>query len=227
VAHQLLKNDIENHEYWLVTKNLSQDNPLTSFAAWMEWNSSAKQTETGEVPFHYAQLSQLKNELSPEPTPPLDLSNKVKMISLSQEYETDIIKLFHATGDFHYRHRWQEGVKKVEEVNHFLPRVGMRCRCVMENGEVITYANSYFYQPDRIEFSETEEKKENLTYYTLEKTSENKTKLTLDFYIQKNIATQLIFRLMQQRKMEDSFRKSLQNLVSLLKEIRLSNGAEV
>jgi hypothetical protein len=97
----------------------------------------------------------------------------------------------------------------------------------MENGEVITYANSYFYQPDRIEFSETEEKKENLTYYTLEKTSENKTKLTLDFYIQKNIASQFLFTLRKKRKMEGSFHKSLQNLGSLLKEIRLSNGVDV
>ncbi len=224
VAHQLLKNDIEQHEYWLVTKSLLQDNPLTDFAAWMKWNSSAKQTETGEVPFHYTQLSQLKNELSPEPPPTLELSKKVKMISLSQEYETDIIKLFHATGDFHYRSRWKDGVKKVEEINHFLPRVGMRCRCIMDSGETITYSSSYFYKPDRIEFSETDEKKKNSTYYTLEKTGRNKTRLTLDFYIKKNMGSQFLFKLMKQRKMEASFRKSLQNLVSLVKEIRLPDG---
>jgi hypothetical protein len=28
VAHQLLKNDIENHEYWLVTQNLLQSGSL-------------------------------------------------------------------------------------------------------------------------------------------------------------------------------------------------------
>jgi len=225
VAHQLLKNDIEQHEYWLVTKSLLQDNPPTDFAAWMKWNSSAKQTEIGEVPFHYTQLSQLKNELSPEPFPQLDLSNKVKMISQTKEYDTDIITLFHATGDFNYRSRWKDGVKKVEEVNHFLPRVGMRCRCVLENGEVITYASSYFYQPDKIEFSETDEKKKNLTYYKLEKTSSNKTRLTLDFYIKKNIASQVLFKLIEKRKIEDTFRKSLQNLVSLVKEIRITKGA--
>ena len=62
VAHQLLKNDIEQHEYWLVTKSL-QDNPPMDFKQWMKWDSSAKQTDNGEVPFHYTQLAQLKNEL--------------------------------------------------------------------------------------------------------------------------------------------------------------------
>ncbi|MGI8584738.1 MAG: hypothetical protein ACR2KX_21320 [Chitinophagaceae bacterium] len=85
----------------------------------MKWNSSAKQTENGEIPFHYTQLSQLKSEIQPEPFPVLDFSKKVKMISLSKDYETDIITLFHATGDFNYRSRWQYGVKAVEEVNHF------------------------------------------------------------------------------------------------------------
>src|SRR5690606_29112931 len=60
VAHQLLKNDIEQHEYWLVTDSLLQQEPPAGLAGWMKWNSSAKQTESGEIPFHYTQLSSLK-----------------------------------------------------------------------------------------------------------------------------------------------------------------------
>lgn len=149
VVHQLLKNDIQQHEYWLVTKSLLQNKPPADFAQWMKWNSSAKQMESGEIPFHYTQLSELKNEIPPEPLLQLELSKKTKMISFSKEYGTDIITLFHATGDFNYRSRWQEGVKSVEQVTHFLPRVGMKCRCVLENGEVIVFASSYFYHPEK------------------------------------------------------------------------------
>jgi hypothetical protein len=221
VAHQLLKNDIEQHEYWLITKNLLQDDPPAGLAQWMKWNSSAKRTESGEISFHYTQLSPLKNEITPEPLPRLELSKKAKMISLSQEYDRDIITMFHATGDFTYRSRWQEGVKAAEEVGHFLPRVGMRCRFIMENGEVIIYASGYSYSPERIEFSETDEKKERATYYLLEKTGDNKTKLTLDFYIEKKIVSQILFKLASKKKMEDSLRKSLLNLKELVKEIKL------
>src|SRR5205814_9640166 len=71
VAHQLLKNNIDQHEYWLVTKDVLRDNSPASLTAWMKWNSSAKETESGEVPFHYTQLGELKNEISSDSFPPL------------------------------------------------------------------------------------------------------------------------------------------------------------
>jgi hypothetical protein len=221
VAHQLLKNDIEQHEYWLVTTSLLHNNPPAGFAEWMTWNISAKQTENGAVPFHYTQLSQLKNNIQPEPVPPLDLSQKVKMISITKEYHTGIIELFHATGDFNYRGRWLHGVKAVEEVNHFLPRVGMKCRALMENGQSTIYSSSYSYSPEKIEFSETDETNRSTSNYTLEKTGNNTTKLTFDYYIEKNILNVLKFSLLYKKEKEDTFHKSLQNLVELVKEIKL------
>ena len=223
VAHQLLKNDIDQHEYWLVTKSL-QNNPPAGFAQWMEWNSSVKQTENGDIPFHYTQLSQLKNEIPPDPAIQLELSKKTKMLSFSKEYDTDIITLFHLTGDFNYRSRWQEGVKSIEEVNHMLPRVGMRCRCIMENGEVSIYASSYSYHSDRIGFSETDEKKQSATYFTLEKISDDRTRLTVDYYLKKNIPEQLLFKLLRKNKMTEMFRQSLENLDALSKEVRLTGA---
>ena len=60
VAHQLLKNAIDNHEYWLVTKNLSNDDQLSEFREWMMWNESNKHIDGKEVTFLYTQLSPLK-----------------------------------------------------------------------------------------------------------------------------------------------------------------------
>jgi len=219
VAHQLLKNDIDQHEYWLVTKSLVQEDTPTGLDDWMEWNSSAKQTENGEIPFHYTQLTQLKNNISPEQPLQLELPNKAKMLSLSREYETDIITLFHATGDFSFRHRWQVGVTKVEEVGHFLPRVGTRSKWTMENGQPVMYSSSYSFHPERIEFSETDEQKTNSSYYLLEAIGENRTRLTLNFYIRKNPVRQILFKLLRKKKMQTDLRQSLSNLSELLKEI--------
>ena len=221
VAHQLLKNDIEQHEYWLVTKDLLKDESPVDFTEWMKWNSSAKQTEGGDIPFHYTHLGNLKGEIIPDPFPLLDLSKRSKLISLSHEYNTDIITLFHATGDFNYRSRWQVGVKSVEEVSHFLPRVGTRCRCMLESGEESIYSSSYIYQADKIEFSETDEKKNNVTYYTLEKLCEKRTKLTIDFYSDTNMVTTLLFMLGKKKKLTRDWQQSLQNLEGLVKEIKL------
>ncbi|MCW3089050.1 MAG: hypothetical protein JWP81_119 [Ferruginibacter sp.] len=226
VAHQLLKNDIDQHEYWLVTKSLVQHIPISKLTPWMQWDSSTKQIENGAIPFHYTQLSQLKNEITIAPLPQPELSRKVKVISVSKVYDIDIIPLFHATGDFHYRSRWREGVKAIEAVNHFLPRVGMRCRCVLENGQEVLYSSSYSYQPERIEFSETEESTNNATYYLLEKTGDDTTKLTIDFYIPKGLLTQTLFKLRKQNKVETIFKKSLLNLDGLVKELKPVNSVK-
>jgi hypothetical protein len=220
VAHQLLKNDIDQHEYWLITQNLLQDNQPEGLTTWMKWNSSTKQTENGVVPFHYAQIGELKKEILAEPLPPFDFTSKTKVLSQTHEYDTDIITLFHASGSFNYRSRWWDGVKEVEELNHFLPRIGMKCRVILENGESTTFSSSYHYQADRIEFSETDKQNHSI-YYTLQETGKKKTTLTLDYYIPKNMLTEIRFNFSQRKKLEETFSKSMQNLTGLVKEIKL------
>lgn len=225
VAHQLLKNDIPQHEYWLITGNLSGGPQPEGFAQWMHWNSSVKQTEAGAVPFHYTQLSHLRKELSPDHSfHSLVLEKKVKVFSLEKIVDTDIITLFHATGDFQYRNRWQEGVRKVEVVDHFLPRVGMKCRCIHDHGETIIYSSSYVFRPDKIEFSETDEGKNNATYYTLQRLAPKKTKLTLDFYLRKNFGDELLFNLLKKKKLKSSFHRSLENLAGMAKELKIASA---
>jgi hypothetical protein len=221
VAHQLLKNDIAQHEYWLVTNSLLSDNPKTELPSWMQWKHSSRQTESGEVPFQYTQLGRLKEEIPPDTLPQVDLSKKKKVLSVTSEYEAGIILLFHATGDFKYRSRWKKGVKAVEEVAHFLPRVGTQCRCIMENGQVSIYSSSYSFHPDRIEFSETDVNDHSVVNYTLEKTGTNKTKLTIDLYLEKNFINETIFTLFKRKKVKAELQQSLLNLVQLTKEIKL------
>jgi hypothetical protein len=218
VAHQLLKNDIEQHEYWLITQNLMSEKPLVPFTQWMRWDSSVKEIEGGKIAFHYTQLSNLKKELPPVPQLQLEMEHKIKVLSVSKEYDTNIIKLFHVTGDFNYRHRWQEGVQKVEEVTHFLPRVGTKCRRILDSGKIVTYSSSYTFHPDRITFSETDEDKKHASYFLLEKTSEGKIRLTVDYYIRKNPLEQFLFSL-KKKKIRASMTRSLNRLEILLEEV--------
>ena len=221
IAHQLLKNDIDQHEYWLVTNNLLENKQPSGFANWMTWDKSQKQTETGAIPFHYTLLSQLKNEIPSDPLPQQVFAKKIKVLTFSRDYNTDIITLFHATGDFNFRARWQEGVKRVEEVNHFLPRVGMRCKCIFESGQVLNYAASYSYTEDKIEFGEIAESTGDATHFTLEKLGKMKSKLTIDYYIDNNAWNQLLFKLRRKDKVKRMFEKSILNLDPLVKEIQL------
>jgi hypothetical protein len=167
-------------------------------------------------------LSNLKNEIRPEPLLLNELSNKVRMSSVTHEFDTDIITLFHATGDFNYRGQWQEGVKAVEEVSHFLPRVGMRCRCIMNDGQSTVYTTGYSYSPERIVFSEIDENKKSAWYYTLEEAAGNRSRLTIDYYLRKNIPAQILFSVLKKNKWKATMEKSMTNLEGLVKVIQFA-----
>ncbi len=222
VAHQLLKNDIADHEYWLVTRDLIGEEEPAGLARWMKWDSSSKQTENGEIAFRYTQLGELKKDIPGDPLPELELPHKIKMFSVSKEYDADIIALFHATGDFRHRSRWQEGVRSVEELGHYLPRVGMKRKTILENGQEVFYSSSYSFHPDKIQFSETNDKKTSALYFTLEKTANNKVLLTLDYYRRKNIIGNLLFNLSGKSKMKAAFERSFNKLEGVVKDIRLT-----
>jgi hypothetical protein len=226
VAHQLLKNDIPEHEYWIITHNLSGETEPVGFAQWMRWDSSIKRSETGDIPFHYTQLGHLKSSITADGPSEFVLDQPMKVVSVEKEYETDIITLFHAAGDFRYRSQWQQGVQNVEIVDHFLPRVGMKCRYVMDGKTFFMYSGSYQYQDDHIEFSETDEKKESSTWFTLQRLDNKRTKLTLDFFVRTSITNQLMFRLFKKRQLERAFRKSLENLSGVVKDLKIPSALE-
>lgn len=219
IAHQLLKNDIAQHEYWLVTDGLIPGHAPDRFEQWMKWEDSEKRTDSGVIPFRYTQLTALKNDLPPEHYPKLQLEQKVKVLSLTRDYTADILKLFHATGDLNYRGQWQEEVIKVEEAGHFLPRVGMRCRCIYQDHEVMVRASSYHYQENRIEFSEEEEQTQNVTYYILEKTGPQSSRLTLEYYLPRKPFQQIRFNLLKKSHLKEKLNRSMINLDALVKEI--------
>lgn len=61
VAHQLLKNDIPQHEYWLITENLSRGKTPREFTPDMKWQQGTKQLDDTKISFHFSQLGHLKS----------------------------------------------------------------------------------------------------------------------------------------------------------------------
>src|SRR5436190_7340160 len=221
VAHQLMKNEIPQHEYWLVTNNVLQNQPPEGIKEWMTWAGSTKQTDAGEVSFQYTQLTPLRHEIKAEPLIDLGIKEKKKMISVSKEFDIDINTLFYGAGHFEFRHLWQEGVKQIDEVSHYLPRVGTKHRCVLKNGQVIMFSSSFSYSAEKIVYAETDEKRRASIYFIFEKISETMTRLTFDFYLKKNPILQTIFGLTMKKKTEQNLTKSLENLQVFMKDIEM------
>ena len=216
VAHQLLKNDIEQHEYWLVTNQLMPEGAPAQLPGWISWNSSAKHTEHGSISFRYTHLTPLKNEIPPVEAPQLEIANKVKVITISREFDLDINTLFYNTIDFSQRSNWQVGTRGVDQVSDPLVRVGTTHRCVLEKGYIIQYTSSYSYSPEKIVYSETSKDKKHAMYQTYEKIGENRTRLTYDLYLKNNFMLRALFGLFMKKKYEKILGQSMENLVAYM-----------
>ena len=220
LAHQLLKNDITQHEYWLVTNELLHDKQPAQFAQWMRWNSGTKQTERGEICFQYTQLGPLKNEIPRQPAQ-TEMSKKIKMLSVSKDYAVDVKTLCYTVVHFEFRHLWYAGIKTIDEVEHFLPGIGSRHRHVLDNGKIeMMYISNFVYDPEgKTIFSETNEKEKSTFYFVAEKTGEHSSRLTLEIYFQPNIIRQAIFNRLEKKKKEEELQQSLHRLDKVLKEM--------
>jgi hypothetical protein len=216
VAHQLMKNDIDLHEYWLVTDQLMPEAGPAQLPQWVNWNSSAKHTEHGSIPFQYTHLTPLKDEIPPTEDPQLEIKNRAKVITLNREFDLDINTLFFNTIDFTQRKNWMVDVKEVDEVSTALTQVGTSHRCVLDKGQLVQYTSSFSYSPEKIIYSETIQGKKHAWYQTYEKIGENKTRLTWDVYIKNNIVMRTIFGLFIKKKVEKMFRQSMENLAAYM-----------
>jgi hypothetical protein len=220
VAHQLLKNNIELHEYWLATPELIGESP-EAFRQWMQWAPGQKESEAGNIRFYYAQLSQLKNEIEPEQPRSFELKTKYKCFSISREYDKDVKTLFFTTAHFEFRNQWLEGLKGIDEVEHFLPGVGTKHRCILEKEQKVMITSSFSYDPEsRIVFSETEANGNSAIYYILEPLGRDRSRLTFDIYVPNRFMV-IIFNLFMKKKFQGEMSRSMDKLDSVLKGIVL------
>jgi hypothetical protein len=220
VAHQLLKNDIDLHEYWLVTGNLFKEYEIeNNLPTWINWEEGNKQTEKGELTFHYSMLSRLKENVKADPVSEYGLGNdKTRIFSQSKIIDAPILTVLSIIGDFSLRSKWMEGIKSVDQVSHPINHVGVKHRSVEDNGITNFYSSSFNQSNDTFTYSETDEKKTISIYFTLKPITDNKTLLVIDYYHKTTSFSPLYFSLFKRKKLAKQFAASLENIETLLLE---------
>jgi len=219
VAHQLLKNDIDRHEYWLATSEFHGNGAAVELPSWIRWSAGVKRAEGTEVPFRYTLLDALRSALPALPVADLDLPRASEVLSVSRDYEANIFALFRAVGDLDYRSRWQEGVRRVEHAKDVLPRVGMKSVHVKDDGQTTVHVTGYSFRPDRIVLSETDAEGTSSTVFTVQQLAVDRARLTIACHVRKGPLRELRFRLARKRMMEARARRSLANLDALVNEL--------
>jgi hypothetical protein len=215
VAHQLLKNDIDDREYWLVTEDLLRGHSADDPSPWIRWSAGAKQTEGGEVPFRYTPLGAIRSALRAPSLPDLEPSCSSETLSASREYEGDIF-LFRAVGDLDYRRRWQEGLRRVEFARDLIPRVGMKSVQVSDGGQTTVYSSGYSFEPHRIVLKETDEDRSRTVVFTVERPAAGRVRLTITYHLRPALLGEPPLSLTAKRAMEAELHRSLANLDALV-----------
>ncbi|MEP6596574.1 MAG: DUF2652 domain-containing protein [Ginsengibacter sp.] len=135
VAHRLLKNSIDNHEYLLMTEKLSQQAADLPEAIEMEWNSAFEEyASIGKVEYRFALLNEARKNV-PEPPPPQDYRTEntsyVERLITSNYFNVYIVVM-----DIPERSKWMPGLQRVEQD---VPQafIGSIHRCIFDSYEAI------------------------------------------------------------------------------------------
>ncbi|HEX5152464.1 MAG TPA: DUF2652 domain-containing protein [Parafilimonas sp.] len=218
VAHQLLKNDIDLHEYWLITDNLFNAESNMPLPQWLKWQQGNKLTENGSIGFNYSILTPLKEKVQPDLPDDRTLGDKkIAIASVTQTINAGIIKVLSVMGNLSIRHTWQAGVKRIKNADHPIYHLGIRFSVLTNKGTTVFYSSSFTDENNMFCMSETDENKTQSLYITLKPAADDKTSVTLAFYIPQKPFFRL-HSLFIKKKIEKNLQQTLINLQQLLPE---------
>jgi len=219
VAHQLLKNDIDLHEYWLVTNNLFNDNQIdNNLSVWMSWEKGNKLTDRGDVAFQYSMLSKLKEKVQPDPLSDINLADdKIKLLSKKIIIDAPSITVLSVIGNLSLRSKWMEGITLAEQLSHPINHVGVKYRAIFNNRTIFLFTSAFSENNKSYDVTETDEKKTYAINFVLKPLSENKTSLEIIFFIKRSPIIQLYISFVK-KNLSKRLVRSLNNLDALCHE---------
>lgn len=216
IGHKLLKNDINDHEYILISDSLSQawdhsgindDFSLESIAG------ESSYAKLGIIKYTYAPLGKLYREV-PEPQPekksPLTKNPAVLELEIEQEIEV----VFDILIDLELRVKWNKALNKIEFDRNKVNRVGTKHKCLFDGGfaDFKTVTNDFGH--DKIVYGEKIESlkavKEVNVYYILKKVAKgSSTSIRVEIHVSPLPIIGWLINPLIKKKMLSSLRTSL------------------
>ncbi len=137
LAHRLLKNDIPESEYLLLSDSVADRGPadLPDWAAARRGSSSY--ADIGEISYTYVPLTPLRASV-PDPPPPPPPPRTKRPVVFETFVEKPVDDVFGLVSDFDQRHLWNPEVDEFRYEPDRVNRVGTKHECVI-GGNVIEF----------------------------------------------------------------------------------------
>jgi hypothetical protein len=215
VAHRLLKNGIEHHEYAMLTHNLVQACPHwldVDTLAWSPVQQGDEEYDSGKVSYCYLTLAPLMEQVPELTVEDYSIPGvKAKVMETEAIIEAPLEMVFNVVSDLPWRSKWIPGaLPEVMDLNARLTQVGQTHRC-LANGPVIV-THGFEAEENVITFTETDQQKSYCVIYTLTKLDEGLTRFQSASFIRKNYFKEWLFKLFMKKKMEKVYSQAWANL---------------
>ena len=154
VAHRLLKNSINNHEYLLVTDKLLQQVKDTSDPIEMEWTRSSEEyASIGIVDYHFALLNQARKKVPQPPEPQhyeyRETDNNEELI-IRANFQDVYMAIWNIEGWVN----WISGLLRVEQDTPDV-FIGSVHQCIFENCRVTVSPLNMTFSDEGIMYAES------------------------------------------------------------------------
>jgi hypothetical protein len=217
LLHRLLKNGIPLNEYLLFTEpffklidnqNLNQQQ-LSAVDETGEYDSAI-------VHYKYVPIKKWLEdiEVSDEESKNIQ-ANLVSVITVSKEINAPADVVFSYIADLSKRVEWMNGIKKIEFISkQKINQAGTVHKCIIDNNSTNVFKSNYFEHGENdFSITELDDKKEAFSQkFNVESLSSKSSKVQMQFLVKNNLIQKLMFSIFKKYKIENTIRKSLDNL---------------
>jgi hypothetical protein len=152
LAHRLLKNEIPNPEYLLLTRELEV--PGEELPPWAFVVPGSTTYETiGEVDYHHISLSPLRATV-PDPPPMPQGARTARPISREVHVPLPVEETFELISNFDHRLRWTPGLDDLHYDPNRVNRAGTRHQCVIDGNLLDFETVKGDFGPERLVYGE-------------------------------------------------------------------------
>lgn len=227
IAHRLLKNNINQPEYVLLTNEAMKVHGENGDI--VEWNNFEKATEEydiGSIDYQFASLDSLALKV---PLPKIESyglnDSKTLVLESNFEINSPLDLVFNVLSDYSIRHLWSVGIKDSDQLNSKISRNGSTHRCLINNNSSDPFfvAHNFNATKDYIVFTETDHKKGISVVFSLKSLGPDATKIESHTYLEIGFLKLLLFKLIFKNKFVKNTEESFTNLDRYCKILVKSN----
>ena len=202
-VHRLLKNDVPDHEYILLSESVSAETLQNSNdEPWLSWTKGNARYDVGDINYSYASLGPVYSKVPEPELPVVNIHTSKKPMVYTTEINSPLDIVYDALIDLNQRVHWMTGLIamkiKDESLNH-MNKICTSFECTLAHEKCTYQTSSVEFGERRAKFSETL-LEQPMTFYYEVREENGRTKLKLECHSTFSLPMKWMFNLFIKKK---------------------------